>query len=346
MALGAFLAGMVVGRSDFSLRAASEALPMQDAFAVLFFVSVGMLFDPRSLFGATRLIAATFAIVVLAKPLMALGIVLMMGYPPKVALAVAVALAQIGEFSFMLAALGKNLGFLPETASNALVAAAIVSISLSPLLYRMIDPLEAWAARRRWLWRLLTARAHAQIVPGSVASSERGLTGSSRHQAVVVGYGPVGRTLTRLLRDNDIEPIIIEMNLETVQRLRVEGVPAIYGDASHRETLKSAGVDRAGSLILSASSIGTAEEVVRLARELNPKIRVLARTTYLRERAALRQAGADSAFSGEGEVALAMTESVLRALGATPEQIDRERDRVRADLFAEPERIEAKGPTH
>jgi monovalent cation:H+ antiporter-2, CPA2 family len=311
----------------------------------LFFVSVGMLFDPRSLLGAPGLIAATFAIVVLAKPLSALGIVLSMGYPPKLALAVAVALGQIGEFSFIVAALGQNLGFLPETASNALVPTAIVSISLNPLLYRMVGPFEAWAARRPWLWRWLAARAHTrQTAPGSAACSAGDSTPSSRHRAIVVGYGPVGRTLTRLLRDNDIEPTIIEMNWETVQRLRAEGVPAIYGDASHRETLKTAGVDHAASLILSSSGIEAAPEVIRLARDLSPRIRVLARTTYLRERAALRRAGADSVFSGEGEVALAMTESVLRALGAIPEQIDRERDRVRADLFGEPDPIEASMP--
>jgi CPA2 family monovalent cation:H+ antiporter-2 len=341
MALGAFLAGMVVGQSDFSLRAASEVLPMRDAFAVLFFVSVGMLFDPHYLLEGPGLIAATFAIIVLAKPLSALGIVLLLGYPPKVALAVGIALAQIGEFSFILAALGKNLGLLPEAASNALVAAAIVSISLNPLLYGTLDPLEAWAARRRRLWRWLTARSHAQAAPGSVTSSDRESAEPSGHQAVVVGYGPVGRTLTRLLRDNDIEPTIIEMNLATVQRLRAEGVAAVYGDASQRETLKNAGVERAGSLILSTSGIRAPEEVIRLARELNPEVRVLARTAYLRERAALRQAGADDAFIEEGEVALAMAESILRVLGAIPEQIDRERDRVRADLFGEPEPGEA-----
>jgi CPA2 family monovalent cation:H+ antiporter-2 len=140
-----------------------------------------------------------------------------------------------------------------------------------------------------------------------------------------------------LLRDNDIEPAVIEMNLDTVQKLREEGSLAVYGDASHPETLKSAGVDRAGCLIMSTATIQGAEEVIRIARELNPEIRVLARTAYLRDRAPLRRAGADNAFSGEGEVALAMTESVLEALGATPEQIDRERERVRSDLFGDSE---------
>jgi CPA2 family monovalent cation:H+ antiporter-2 len=151
-----------------------------------------------------------------------------------------------------------------------------------------------------------------------------------------VGYGPVGRTLTRLLRENEIEPTVVEMNLETVQQLRGEGMPAVYGDAGHRDTLTAAGVDRANTLILSASSIRGAEEVVRLARDINPDVRVLARSAYLRERLALRKAGANEVVAGEGEVALAMTEFVLRELGAAPEQIDRERERLREDLFEVP----------
>jgi monovalent cation:H+ antiporter-2, CPA2 family len=341
MALGAFLAGMVVGRSDFSLRAASEALPMRDAFGVLFFVSVGMLFDPHYLVEAPMLVAATFVIIAVAKPLAALSIVLALRYPPKVALAVAVALAQIGEFSFILAALGKDLHLLPDAATNALVAAAIVSISINPLLYRLVDPFETWAARHSGLWRWLNTRARPQTLSAPTPSADSGPTVSSQHRAAIVGYGPVGRTLARLLRDNQIVPAVIEMNLETVQQLRGQGVLAVYGDATHRETLKSAGVDRAGSLILSASAMGGAKEVIRIARELNPRIKILARTEYLRERAALLQAGADSVFSGEEEVALAMTESILEALGAIPEQINRERERVRSDLFAKSKGVSA-----
>ncbi len=330
MALGAFLAGMVVGRSDFSLRAATDALPMRDAFAVLFFVSTGMLIDPSCLLEAPWLVAATLGIVMLGTPLAALVIVLVLGYPVRVALAVSVALAQIGEFSFMLATLGRGLGVLPEAATNALVGTAIVSISINPLLYRMVDPVEKWLASRprwsRWLGRRAASPAPV------AADSER----EARWRAVIVGYGPVGRTLSQLLRDNEIEPTVIEMNLETVRHLREAGVTAVYGDANHSETLKAAGVDRAAGLFLTTSSLRNAEEIIRLARELNPKVRVLVRCSYLRERIALRNAGADGVFSGEGEVALAMTESVLRELGAIPEQIDRERERVRADLFGGP----------
>ena len=333
MALGAFLAGMVVGRSDFSLRAATEALPMRDAFAVLFFVATGMLFAPGHLLEAPGLAAATLGIVMLGKPLAALIIVLALGYPLRAALAVAVALAQIGEFTFMLANLGQSLGVLPEAASNALIGAAIVSISINPLLFRLVDPVEAWLARRPRLARWMGRRAPS---PAPAPSTSRDFQPDARHRAVIIGYGPVGRTLSRLLRENQIEPTIIEMNLETVRQLRAEGLSAVYGDAHHPETLKEAGIAQAGTLFLSASGLSGAKEVVRMAREMNPQIRVLARSAYLRERVGLRQAGADEVYAGEGEVALAMTESLLRKLGATPDQIDQERDRVRADLFGDP----------
>jgi CPA2 family monovalent cation:H+ antiporter-2 len=278
-------------------------------------------------------VVGTLAIILIGKPLAAFVIVVLLRYPPKVALAVAVALAQIGEFSFILAALGQTLGVLPNSAQNALVAAAIVSISINSLLYRLIEPVEAWAMRRPRLWRWLEARGARPMVPTGAGAAGRDQAEESPHRSVLVGYGPVGQTLARLLRENEIEPTIIEMNLDTVRRLREQGVAAVYGDAHHRETLTEAGVDRAARLILSASDIRGTEEIIRVAREINPDIRVLVRAAYLRERPSLRKAGADRVISAESEVALAMAESILRELGATPEQVDRERDRVRADLF-------------
>jgi CPA2 family monovalent cation:H+ antiporter-2 len=318
MALGAFLAGMVAGRSEFSLRAAAEAIPMRDAFAVLFFVSVGMLFDPRFLITSPGLAAATLAVILLGKPAAAFGIVLLMGKPVKTALSAAAALAQIGEFSFILSAVGQKLGVLPDEAGNALVAAAIVSISLNPPLYRLVGPLAS----------MLGHRGKLPVAPPPPDSAP------SPHRAVVVGYGPVGRTLTRLLRENQIEPVVVEMNLETVRRLRAEGAEAVYGDAGSPATLAATGIGQASSLFLTSSGLAHGE-IIRLARELSPRIRVFVRCSYLRERAELCAAGADAAFAGEGEVALAMAESLLRRLGAGPDQIDRERGKLRADLFGD-----------
>ena len=330
MALGAFLAGMVVKQSDFSFRAASEALPMRDAFAVLFFVSVGMLFDPAHLVEAPGQVLITLVIILMGKPLAALAIVLFLGYAPRVALSVAVALAQIGEFSFILATVGRNLGVLGESGANTLVAASIISIGLNPLLYRLIAPLERRAKQTR-LWQILEARSKPHTPPDAEAAPGRPVF--SRDRAVVVGYGPTGRTLARLLDENGIDPFVVEMNIQTVRQLQSEGLAAIYGDATVREILVAAGVREAVALILSSAGMQGGEEVIKLAREINPKLRIIARAAYLRDIPALRKAGADAVFSGEGEVALNMTEHMLRKLGATDEQIDRERNRVRGELF-------------
>jgi CPA2 family monovalent cation:H+ antiporter-2 len=330
MALGAFLAGMVVGRSDFSLRAASEALPMRDAFAVLFFVSVGMLFDPVSLLKSPAIVVLTLAVIMVGKPLAAFGITVALGYPSRVGLAVAAVLGQIGEFSFLLAVLGRQLGILPADATNALVAAAIVTISVNPLVYRTVEPVERWLARRPGVWRLLNHRARSPS-SGAPAESERPEV-DPQHRAVIVGYGHVGRTVARLLSEQEIEPSVIELNLATVQQLRETGLKVFYGDATLGQTLEQAGVGAAGTFVLSVSGLRGAEEAIRLAREINPGIHIIARTRYLSDIPALRRAGADRVFSGEGEVALAMTEYVLSSLGATPDQIDRERARVHEEM--------------
>jgi CPA2 family monovalent cation:H+ antiporter-2 len=333
-ALGAFLAGMVVGQSEFSSRAASEALPMRDAFAVLFFVSVGMLFDPLYLVQSPVLVAATLAIILIGKPLAALAIVLALQYPLNVALSVAVVLSQIGEFSFILATLGRQIGILPEAATNALIASALVSISLNPLLYRTID----WVQRR-----LKRAKLDAWLNRPQVVASGDSAEHPDRH-AIAVGYGPVGRTLVRMLQENEIEPTVIELNLDTVHRLREEGIRAVYGDSTHRETLEAAGIKTAIALFLTSAGMRGSDEAIRIARELNPKVRVFARAGYLRDIPALRRAGADVVFSGEGEVALTMTEFLLRQLGATEEQIDRQRERIRDELFGTPLTMELLVP--
>jgi CPA2 family monovalent cation:H+ antiporter-2 len=326
MALGAFLAGLVVGRSDYSLRAASEALPLRDAFAVLFFVSVGMLLDPRSLLSSPLLVAGTLAVVMLGKPIVAFGITWLMRCPFATSLSVAVALAQIGEFSFMLSRVGADLGLLTSQAANALVAVSIISIVFNPVLYRFVRPVDRWTLTHPWLRRLVDRSRTATSEPAATPRPD------PSRQAIVVGYGPTGRTLTRLLRDNGFEPRVIEMNVNTVRELREQGVPAIYGDATHRDTLAQAGAAEADNLILTSSDMPDSREAIRHAKALNPRIHVLARAPYLQDLAALRQAGAEQVISAEGEVGLALTEIILHRLGATPDQIDRERDRVRSEF--------------
>jgi len=327
MALGAFLAGMVVGQSEFSARAGAEALPMRDAFAVMFFLSVGMLFEPRQALESPLLIAVTLAIVMIGKPVAAMVIVAVLGYSSRVGLGVALALAQIGEFSFLLATLGRQVGALPEEAINPLVAAAILSIMLNPVLYRCVSPLERFIERHPRVWRVLNRRAATEAaIPAVVPETD------PAHRAVIVGYGPVGQMVHRILRQQGIVPTVIEMNIETHRRLKGQGQGAVYGDANQKEVLEQAGIGRAASLILSASGTAGSTEAVRVAREINPGIHVVARADYVGETEMLRRAGANEVFTGEGEVALAMADSMLRRLGATPEQLDEARERIRGSL--------------
>jgi CPA2 family monovalent cation:H+ antiporter-2 len=341
MALGAFLAGMVVGRSDYSLRAASDALPMRDAFAVLFFVSVGMLLDPRVVFASPGLIAGALAVVLIGKPMVAFVLVWAMRYPFKAALTVAIALSQIGEFSFILATMGRQLGILTNEATNTLVAASIVSIVLNPLAYGAIRPIERWVSARPRLNALLN---RASPAPSDMKPPRRERAADPNHRSVIVGYGPTGRTLVRLLRDNGIAPTVIELNIDGVRALRHEHVDAIYGDATRPETLEAAGISKAGSLILGSAGMANSTDVIRAARAMNPQIRVLARAAYLRDVPSLKQAGANSVYSGEGEVALAFIEDILDRLGATAEQIDRERARAHAELSGEAARDASAEP--
>ena len=322
MALGAFLAGMVVGRSDYSLRAATDALPMRDAFAVLFFVSVGMLLDPGALLRAPGASLAAFLIVVVAKPLSAMLMLGLARYPVRTGLTVGLALGQIGEFSFILITLARDLKVVPPEALDITVAVAIASITLNPLTFKAIDPIDRWLARRRG--------QRAGLEPEGDVRTSSSLAPEGR--ALVIGYGPTGRIVSRLLRENAVLPTVIDLNLQTVHEVRDAGGSAIYGDARHADTLITGGIRHAGTLIVSGTDTGAAE-IIRVARSLNPSVRTFARGAFLRDVASLSQAGAQQVFTGEGEVALAMTEAVLRELGATPEQVERERARARVEIF-------------
>ena len=319
MALGAFVAGMVVNRSDYGLRAANDALPMRDAFAVLFFVSVGMLLDPASLLEEPWLVSAALAVVVVGKPIIVALTLALLGYPLRTVLTVPSALAQIGEFSFILAGVGLTLGVLPGIAADIVVAVSIASIIVNPLISQLIGPAERLFVRLR---RQVTAETEDEGATSSLDPEAR---------AIVVGYGPTGRTVTRLLQENGIAPTVVELNMDTVRELRQSGISAVYGDARHYDSLVTAGLRHAGTLIISGPD--ASPEIIRVARELNPVVHIFVRSGYLRDVPQLRAAGAEQVFAGEGEVALAMTEAVLRRLGATPDQIDRERDRVRVSSF-------------
>jgi CPA2 family monovalent cation:H+ antiporter-2 len=305
---------------------------MRDAFAVLFFVSMGMLFDPAHALASLELTLGTLAVVLVGKPLVALIVLRLLGQPLVGSLQIAISLAQIGEFSFILATIGRELGILTAVATNALVATAIVSIVLNPSAYRTIPSIERRLRDRPRVWALLNREA---AVPSDLEAHGRPATSDPAHRAVVIGYGPTGRTVVRLLRDNGVVPTVVELNMDAVRGLRQDGIDAIYGDATRPETLEAAGAHKAGSMVLGSAGMANSAEVIRIARTLNPGIRVLARAQYLRDVPSLMDAGANSVYSGEGEVALAFIEDILDTLGATPEQIDRERARAHRELSGE-----------
>jgi CPA2 family monovalent cation:H+ antiporter-2 len=329
MALGAFLAGMVVGQSEVSHQAAADALPMRDAFAVLFFVTVGMQFDLQAIIAAPALFATLLAIILIAKPATAIIMVWALGYSFRTAITVAVSLAQIGEFSFILADLAADLDLLAPETESLLVACAIVSITLNPLAFRGVAPLESWLRRKPWLWSLLSRRSETRALRlPAVAVTAESLE-PPQERAIVVGYGPVGKTASSILKDFGIAPVVIETNVDTVSRLAAAGQPAIYGDATQRHILKTAGIASARYLLVTIPDVATRTVIVIVARELNPDVKVFVRARYLEERAWLEEIGADGACFEDAEAAIGLSALLLREIGADEERVRSEVRRIR-----------------
>lgn len=336
MALGAFLAGMVVGQSDLSHQAASDALPMKDAFAVLFFVSVGMLFDPKLAIENWGLTLGMLAIILVGKPLAAVGIVLILGHPLRTALTAAAALAQIGEFSFILGDEAYSLGFISEVETGVLVSCAIVSITLNSLLFRLVGPAERLIQSRPSLRRWLATRPEEEAMARLYESES---TESSCISAVVVGYGPVGRTLTRILRDFRIDPVIIDLNVDTVRRLRAAGGRAIYGDASREEILRAAGTHEARFLLVTLPDQSARGPIIATALALKPELTVFVRAHYMDERASLEELGVAAVAYEEAEVAVALAEMLLQKIGVNGDELQRRSLAIRCELAVEHSRI-------
>jgi monovalent cation:H+ antiporter-2, CPA2 family len=315
VALGAFLAGLAVGRSEFAAQAAGDAVPMRDAFAVLFFVSVGMLFDPRSIVEEPLAIVMVLFVVILVKPVAAAGIVKLLGRPLSTAVRVGAAFSQVGEFSFILGAVAVDLGLLGDNGLNAVVAASVISIAVNPSLYR-------WVRRFRGFRR----RAAVDEAP------ER--PGVDTGRCVLVGYGPVGRIAHELLTDSGVTVTVVDLNVDTVRQLKAEGVAAVYGDALRAGVLEEAGIESAGSLVVSTDLMDAAE-LVRQARRLNPDLRVLARCAQLRDADDLRRAGADVVAAGEAEVAVALAEAVSPVDAADLGAVAGQREAIRRRLYKE-----------
>lgn len=330
VALGAFLAGMVVGQTKASQQAAADALPLRDAFAVLFFVSVGMLFQPRFIAEEPGLFLAALGVVLVGKPLAALVVVAILGYSTRTALVVAVGLAQVGEFSFILGTLALHYELLSETGYNLLVACALVSIAINPFLFRALVPAEAALRRLPWVWRLLNASAAGRADRFNATTAETIATPKTP-LAVIVGFGPVGQAVDRGLRHAGLQTVIIDLNIDTVSEVASKGRLAIYGDATHEVILKAAGIARATQLIVTLPHSVNRAPLVTAVRQLNPNCRIFVRARYLKEREELVQVGAYAACFEEAEAAVALTAGVLTDMGIDPATIVKEVDRVRAE---------------
>lgn len=308
-ALGAFFAGMMMRESEYSHRAADESLPLRDAFSVLFFVSVGMLFDPQVLLEEPLKVLAVVAIIVVGKTLAAVALVLLMRYPLNTALTVGASLAQIGEFSFILAGLGVALGLLPVQGQSLILAGALISIALNSLLFAGVAPTQAWILRRSALARRMEQRDDPlSELPAS--TDQAGLQG----QVVLVGHGRVGRLVAAALQAQGLPFVVAEQQRELVEDLRAQGVAAVCGDAADPAVLIQAHVARAALLLVTGGDSLQSRRMVETARALNPSIRVMLRAASEDEARLLREAGLGEVYVAEQSLAEQLSAAVVAQL--------------------------------
>jgi monovalent cation:H+ antiporter-2, CPA2 family len=313
-ALGAFFAGMVMRESPLSYRAAEESLPLRDAFSVLFFVSVGMLFDPNVLIREPLHVLIVLAIIIFGKSLAAFLIVLLFRYPLNTALTVSASLAQIGEFSFILVGLGVSLGLLPTEGQSLILSGAIISIALNPVLFAAIEPAQAWIRARSKLAQALE-RPDDPLAALPMTTDLKRLTG----HVVIVGYGRVGRRIGEALTAHGIPIVVAEQNREIVERLRSNRIAAVSGDASDPAVLLQAHVHRAAILVIATPDTLNVRKMIEVARTVNPRIKTVVRTHSEEEAVLLEKEQAGKVFLGEHELATGMIQHVLECHAAKVE---------------------------
>jgi len=309
MALGAFFAGMVVKESDFSHRAEEETLPLREIFSILFFVSVGMLFDPHILVERPLHILAVIAIIMVGKTLAAMALVLFFRYPINTALTVGASLAQIGEFSFILATLGVSLGLLTLEAQNLILAGALFSITLNSFIFSAIEPVQRWIRERSHLARLLERSGDPlAMLPDEVDQAYL------RDQVVIVGYGGVGRRITENLINENIKVVIAEENREIVEKLRQANIAAVSGVATEPSVLIQAHIMHARLLVISPMDILDIHRIVSIAKQLNPQIQVLICAESKEEAAIIRDENIGEVFYAKEEMAKNMSHHILNQI--------------------------------
>ncbi|HQV88301.1 MAG TPA: YbaL family putative K(+) efflux transporter [Nitrosomonas sp.] len=306
-ALGAFFAGMVMRESKFSHRAAEESLPLRDAFAVLFFVSVGMLFDPAVLINEPMRVLGVVAIIIVGKSMAAMILVFILRYPLNTVLTVAASLGQIGEFSFILAGLGLSLGLMPAEGMSLVLAGALISIAFNPIAFAAIVPARNWMLKHSALARKYENRddPYAEL---PMSTERKFLQG----QVVLVGYGHVGERIANALNEQEIPYIVAEQNRELVQDLRKQGKNAVSGDATEPSVLIQAHITDAAMLVIATADPLNVRQMIDTARTLNPDIEIVLRTRSEDETKLLRKDQIGTVFFGEEELAKSMTHHILQ----------------------------------
>ena len=323
VALGAFVAGVVIGESDLSHRAAADALPFQDAFAVLFFVSVGMLIDPRVLMDQPLRVLATAGVVLLGNSVLVTLLLVLLRHPVGPSLRLGAAFGQVGEFSFIMAGLGVSLGVLPEAGRSLVLAAALVTIVANPLLYRGAQRLAAWLARFPALIDRMERTREPRVATTAVFQAV------PRDHVILVGYGRVGRTIGDALQRRGIPFVAIEQDRRTLEVMRGTGVPAIYGNATRADILQLAHPATARLLVVATPDPYHAQVVIERAREANAALQVVVRTHGDEEQALFERMGVQRALMGERELAYAMAYHSLRAMGCSDDHADHVLDELR-----------------
>ena len=309
-ALGAFFAGMMLRESEFSHRAADDSLPLRDAFAVLFFVSVGMLFDPRILVEEPLKVLAVIGIIMFGKTLVAVALVLAFRYPLNTALIVGASLAQIGEFSFILAGLSIDLGLMDTKTQNLILAGALASIALNSLLFAAISPVQKWFSKDTDRAKTMAKRSDSlAVLPATV--DEKFLSG----QVVLVGYGRVGQRIAQTLIEHEIPFVVTETNRRVVEKLRAQNIPAVCGDAADANVLIQAHITNASVLIAATSNTFHVRGMIEIARKLNPNIETVIRTHNEEEATLWKKEKIGKVFLSEKQLADGMAEYVLARMG-------------------------------
>jgi monovalent cation:H+ antiporter-2, CPA2 family len=313
-ALGAFFAGVILAETDLSRQAAENSLPLRDAFAVMFFISVGMLFDPAVVIEQPVALLGVLFVILIGKSVVAFAIVLAFGYTVRTALTIAAGLAQIGEFSFILAGLGVALDLLPPEGRDLILAGALLSITLNPFAFGAANAVTAWINARPKLLRFLERSARRPEVRADVDSAHM------HHHAIIVGYGRVGSIVGHALAAQGLEFVVIEMNRRAIEQLRSQNVAVVYGDATARGVLDMARIQHARLLVIASPDGFQARRILELARKKNPQIAIVVRTHSSNELTYLIRQGVDRAVMGELELALEMTDYALRSLGVPEER--------------------------